>query len=75
MAKKCGVADSVISRYSRKAGIITKQMRHMKEHRNGKFKNKGWLEKQLSEKSIRQIARECNASHTNIAKWKKKYGL
>lgn len=75
IAKTCGVTQNTITNNFRTTGAKTNQMSFRDKYRFAPFKNKDWLKGQLQNKSGRQIARECNVSHTTIQFWKVKHKL
>lgn len=75
IAKTCGVTKQTITYNFRTTGAKTEQMSFRDKYRFAPFKNKDWLKGQLQNKSERQIAKECNVSHTTIQYWIRKNKL
>lgn len=73
IAKECGVRASTISRHIKKYGIGCSRSKRV----HSKYRDKKWLYEQYVtlNKSMPQIARECNCYPLTITRWLTKYKI
>jgi len=72
IAEELGVSETVILKWLKKFGIPIRRW-----HKKGKYTNKEWLynEYYVKEKSIKQIAEECDVDPSSVKYWFDKFGF